>query len=135
MQVASLAGRAYPGPAMAGRRPSKGTSVFGDRLARFRKEQGLSQKALADRVGVSQQMVAYYETNATSPAVDVAQRCAEALGVPLSMLVDKTKPVRVRPGPRSHIEERIEKLRKLPRKQQELVLRMLDAALESASKG
>lgn len=120
---------------MAGRRPSKGTSVFGKRLAQIRKDRGLSQTQLAEKLGVSQTMVAYYEKQSPSPAVDVAQKCAEVLGVPLAALIDENRePKRVRPGPKSQLEERVEKIKKLPRRQQELVVALLDAFLEQNAK-
>lgn len=34
---------------------------FGERLATFRKARGITQKELADRIGTSQRMIAYYE--------------------------------------------------------------------------
>ena len=121
---------------MVGRRPSKGTSVFGKRLALLRKDRGLSQSELAVKLGISQTMVAYYENHSPSPAVDVAKRCADVLGVSLAALVDENKePRRVKPGPKSQLDERVEKVKGLPRRQQELVIALLDAFLEQNGRG
>jgi predicted transcriptional regulator len=80
-------------------------------------------------------MVAYYENQSPSPAVDVAQKCAEILGVPLAALVDENRePKRVRPGPRSQLDERVEKIKQLPRRQQDLVIALLDAFLDQNAK-
>lgn len=40
---------------------SSGTAGFGARLAELRKAAGFTQQQLADEVGVSRRMVAYYE--------------------------------------------------------------------------
>lgn len=44
---------------------------FGDRLRELRKGQGLTQKQLADRLGVVKSVVSYYESGERYPSYDV----------------------------------------------------------------
>ncbi len=124
--------RPYSVRVMAGRRPSRGKSVFGKRLAALREERGLTQAALAEQLGVAQQTVGYYESQSPSPTVEFAQQCASALGVAIDDLLDDGSMRKRKPGPRSPLDERIDALRtlSLPKKQLALLIRMLDAFIE-----
>ena len=69
------------------------TFAFGDRLKYLRKEYGLSQKALADKVFVSQQTVAKWETNKTTPNPETIILITNVLGITSDYLLgitDKT---------------------------------------------
>jgi transcriptional regulator with XRE-family HTH domain len=117
---------------MAGRRPSRGKSIFGKRLAAARESRGLTQAALADLLGVAQQTVGYYESQSPSPSVEFVRKCAEALEIPADELLDEQATERRKPGPRSALDERVDALRSmsLPKKQLGLLIRMLDAFIE-----
>jgi transcriptional regulator with XRE-family HTH domain len=60
---------------------------FPERLAALRKEKGLTQKALAERVGLHVMQVYRYESGASQPTLDVIRRLALALGVSADELV------------------------------------------------
>jgi len=60
---------------------------FGERLKQRRIERGLSQAALAERLGTSKQVISRYETGLRTPKITVARQCAEILGVPLHDLM------------------------------------------------
>jgi transcriptional regulator with XRE-family HTH domain len=115
---------------MAGRPATKPAPLFGQRLAAARKEKGLTQARLGELIGVSRELVDYYERRAPNPSLEFIQRAAEALGVEPGFFFEEGEPQRrKKPGPPSEFEQRLEQLRRLPRSQQELILRMLDAAL------
>jgi transcriptional regulator with XRE-family HTH domain len=123
--------RPYDLGAMAGRPPTRDAPLFGQRVAAFRKQAGLTQAKLAEQLGVSVALIAYYERNTPNPTVDVVQRLATFFGVPASHLLD-IEPTK-RPGKRgpvSEIEQRLAELQKLPRTKQRLLIRMLDAFIE-----
>jgi transcriptional regulator with XRE-family HTH domain len=92
----------------------------------------LTQAALANFLGVTQQTVGYYESQSPSPTVEFAKQCAVALEVRIDELLDDDVPRRGKPGPRSQFDERVEALRQLslPKNQQILLIRMLDAFIE-----
>ena len=59
--------------------PSKETS--GHRLAGLRRSRGISQRELARLTGISNRMIAYYETQAESLPAHALSKIAQALGV------------------------------------------------------
>ena len=61
-------------------------SIFGAMVRRQRKALGLSQVALAERIGVSLETVARVERGVTGVKFEMADRFAEALGVPTAAL-------------------------------------------------
>lgn len=56
-------------------------------IAKTRKEQGLSQQQLADRLHVTRQTVSSWETGRTLPDVDMLASIAAALGADLNYLI------------------------------------------------
>lgn len=60
---------------------------FARRLAAFRKERGLTQQALADRVGVHITQINRYETGDSQPSLDVIRRIVIALTVSADTLI------------------------------------------------
>lgn len=50
-------------------------------MAARRKERGLTQMELGERVGIAQRTVAAYESGERRPSIDVAQRLAKELDV------------------------------------------------------
>jgi len=66
---------------------------FGSRLAELRKAAGYTQTQLADALGISQRMVAYYESIEDNPLVRILLLLSETLGVSADELLG-TAPVR-----------------------------------------
>ena len=125
--------RAWPyDEAMAGRRPSSRTQpAVGKRLALARQRKGITQAELAELLGVSQSLVAHYETRATNPQLSFLENAAAVLNTSVAELIGEEPVVEQRkPGPRSQLDERIARVRLLPKKKQELVVRMIDAILD-----
>ncbi len=120
--------------AMSGRPSTREPSAFGKRLAALREQKGVTQTELAERLGVSQQLVAYYERRAPSPSLDFVEKLAAALDVQLGELIGNGSGTshRSRPGPVSQLEVRFERLRRLPRKKQLLAMKVIDTLLENA---
>ena len=117
---------------MAGGRPTNQKAPpFGERLAALRKAHGLSQADFAEKVGVSREMVNYYERRAKNPTADFVRKAARVLAVGADELLG-VKPLSPRkPGPTSKLQQKIELLRRLPETKQKLVLDLLDAVLAS----
>lgn len=123
----------YREEAMAGRPPSGEAPPFSRRLAALRKDRGLTQQQLAEGLGVKLSLIAYYERRARNPSLEVAGKFAAFFDVPIATLVDeKHQHARTKRGPPSELELRLERLRRLPRTKQEMILAMLDAALAQA---
>jgi transcriptional regulator with XRE-family HTH domain len=120
---------------MGGRPPTKEAPPFGQRVAAFRKKQGLSQKALAERLETTREVIDYYERRAMNPSLAFIERAAKSLDVSVAELLGSHPEIaRSRPGPSSQLAQRLEQIGKLPRKEQEFILRFLDTVLEKAGR-
>ncbi len=68
---------------------------LGSRLRALRQERDLSQRALAERSGLSPNAISLIERDEISPSVATLQRLAGALGVKMSYFFDETTQARV----------------------------------------
>src|SRR5262249_5971688 len=112
---------------MAGRPPKTPAPPFGRRISTLRKERGLSQEQFARLLGTTRGMVEYYERRARNPSLEVVQQVAQVLGATVAELAgeDSQKKPRTHPGPISKLEERFEQIRRLPRRQQAFILKII----------
>lgn len=115
--------RLAPLPAALGRED------FGDRLARIRKEKGISQVELARKVGLIQTLVSDYERGKLRLRADMIVRFAVALGVSADELLGlkSTKPAQ--DLPRLRLLRRAEQLQALTPNNRRVLLTMLEALL------
>jgi transcriptional regulator with XRE-family HTH domain len=114
---------------MAGRPPTRPAPPFGQKLAALRKERGLTQAQLAERMAVAREVVDYYERRAKNPSVETIQKVADALGAEPAYFLDGKKAEKRKPGPPSVVDEKLAEVKKLPRRKQEQLVRMIDAFL------
>lgn len=63
-------------------------STFSKNLRFYRKKKGLSQYDLADLTGLSQRMIAHYETVSNQPPLDKVELLANVLKIKTSELLD-----------------------------------------------
>ena len=61
--------------------------TLGTRIARLRKEQGLSQEAFAEQIGVSRQAVSKWESDASVPEVDKLVQISALFGVSIDSII------------------------------------------------
>ena len=123
----------YHAAFMIGRPPKKTAPPFGQRLSALRKERGYSQKELADLLQISRNNLAYYERSAKNPTTDFVTRCAEALDVKVTDLIEAETTRRKKTGPKPILEKQFEILRMMPKRDQEFVSKMIEHYL--AGKG
>ena len=64
--------------------------MFSDRIARLRKEKGLNQKQLAEKLGVSVDSVRRWEQGKRSPDVEMLRTLAQALSTTVSYISGET---------------------------------------------
>ena len=112
-------------------RPSKRQRPpLGERIATLRESAGLSQQQLAEKLGVNQQMVAYWERRAATLRPDQLAALAEALQVSVEQLLGKAAPkARSSTGPVGKARRIFEEVSKLPRKQQERIVGVVEDLL------
>lgn len=107
--------------------------TFGQRLARLRKARGFSQTELGQLVGLSQRMMTHYENQTSWPPGHLLPRLAEILGVSLDELMG-VQSVPDAPTPRrSRLWRKLREIEKLPRRDQQALLRTIEAFLAKAS--
>ncbi|MCD4749913.1 MAG: helix-turn-helix transcriptional regulator [Thermoanaerobaculales bacterium] len=61
--------------------------AFSQRLVSFRKEKGLTQQALADRVGIHVIQIHRYESGTSQPSLEVIKKLAVALSITTDALL------------------------------------------------
>lgn len=114
----------------AGRPTSKKPPAFGARLAKLRQEQGLSQAALAKIIGISQPMIEYYERRAKNPGVAFAVKAAKALGISTDELLGVKPSGKTKSGRKSKLDRYVDEIRKLPRAEQQYVVKFLEQVVK-----
>ena len=61
--------------------------TIGKRITKYRKEQKLSQEALAEKLNITRQTLSNYENDITSPDIDNANKLAKTLNISLDELL------------------------------------------------
>ena len=104
---------------------------FGQRLASLRKAAGFTQIELAAELGVSQRMVAYYESPAATPPANLLPQIAAALGVSIDDLFGVGAKRRlVKQDGDSRLRRRLLAIEKLAVAEKRQVLQVIDALIE-----
>jgi transcriptional regulator with XRE-family HTH domain len=107
---------------------------FGSRLAATRKARGLSQRDLAKRIGISNRMVAYYESQAKRPPAATLSTIAATLGVTTDHLLG-VEQLRVEPPQNSRLWKRLQVINKLPPKDQRKAVEFVELLAKAGSAG
>jgi transcriptional regulator with XRE-family HTH domain len=66
--------------------------VIGTRIAQLRKQAGLTQQELGPAAGLHGQTISDLERGVNTPVLTTLVAIAQALGIPLSELVDEPQP-------------------------------------------
>lgn len=107
--------------------------ALGVRIAELRKEQGLSQQALADQLGIAQQTFAHYEVGRARMPVSLLSELARIFGVAVDELLGMRNGTGKR-GPAPKFQKQLERIARLPRAKQRVVIEMLDGVLAQANR-
>jgi transcriptional regulator with XRE-family HTH domain len=107
------------------------TETLGARIARLRREKGLTQAELAQLLNVSQPVVSDYENDVIRLPTDALVQVSELLGVSTDELLG-IKATTPRASNSSSIKNRrlyrrMQEIEKLPRRDQEALLRTIEA--------
>jgi transcriptional regulator with XRE-family HTH domain len=111
-----------------------GNETFGQRLARLRKERGLTQSELASKMGLVQALVSEYERDKIRPYHEMVARFALALDVTTDELIGLNAPKRKHKSPRLRLQKRMLQIEELPTHQQKILLRTIDTILNAVQK-
>ena len=107
---------------------------FGQRLTALRKAAGYTQQELADEVGVSRRMIAYYEGQSEHPPTTLLPALAQALHVSADELLGLEPPVTTkRAGARprdNRLQRRLQQIENLPPEERRQLIQIVDAFIE-----
>lgn len=120
--------RAYAADMPMGRPPSKKRTALGSRIAAARQAAGLTQQELADKIGATQRVVAYWEREAVSLRADQLDALAGALHLSADDLLGRAQPKAraAAAGPIGKARKIFAAISKLPRHQQEKIFSILE---------
>lgn len=106
---------------------------FGRRLTTLREAAGYTQQALAEAVGISQRMIAYYETANGNPPVTSLKNLAKALSVSTDQLLGLEKVTNKNRPRDTRLWRRFTQVEKLPPDQKKKIVDILDAFLKAGN--
>jgi len=106
--------------------------TFGKRMARIRKAAGYSQRDLAKDIGISQRMVAYYESQSDFPPGALLPLIAKALSVSSDLLLGLKNEI----GDKlydARLLTRFRKVNSMSKSERRLVIQLIDRIIELES--
>lgn len=106
-----------------------GQGQLGERVARLRKEKGLTQVELAKALGVAQPIVSKYESGELRLHGELIIRLAELLGVSADELLGLVDRPRAGPAMDKRLARRLQGFDKLPKRDRDALTRTIDAFL------
>ena len=117
------------------RRPAHGdvdaiNAAIGARIARARKERGMSQVALAERIGAAQNLLSAYEGGRARIGSDVLLKIAQALKVSADVLLGLGSRPAEFELPARRLMRRLAQFHRIPRRRQDSLLGTIDAVLD-----
>lgn len=108
----------------------KAPGGFGSRLATLRKQAGLSQTALAQEIGISQRMMAYYEGPSAFPPATLLPAIARVLGVSVEALLGTETAKRKTKAVDTRMQHRLQQIASLPTEKRRQIMQLVDAFIE-----
>jgi len=130
-QSSIFSNRAYIISMPGGRPKTRKGTEFGERLSKMRQSAGLTQTQLAEKVGVSQKVVTYWERESVGLKADQLILVAEALSVSVDSLLGRPAP-KSKGGPVGKTRQVFEQVSTLPRRQQERITGVVEALIAQA---
>jgi transcriptional regulator with XRE-family HTH domain len=110
-----------------------GQETVGQRLARLRRERGWTQKQIAERTGLIQELVSNYEMDKLRLNADMTLRFAEVLEVSTDELLRGSKStVAGKKQPSIKLVRRMQQIEELPPYEQRALLTTIDKFLAAA---
>jgi transcriptional regulator with XRE-family HTH domain len=111
-----------------------GPDSLGQRISHFRKQRGLTQVQLAQKIGITQNLVSAYECDRLGLQADMLARFAIALDVSADSLLGLNRSARSLDAPSLPLLRRFIKIQSLPPFHQKALLKTIDMFLKAADK-
>jgi len=124
--------KSYGGCMAKGRPPKKEASAFGQRLRTLRENSQLTQRDVAESLGISQPSYVSWERKDVGLTESQLRKLAEILSVKVSDLFeDNTQPKQN--GPIGRARKSFQQLNELPRSKQKTILDVVDIMMKTKS--
>lgn len=107
--------------------------TIGRRLARMRRARGVTQVELAAKIGLVQSNVSDYERDVCRPNADMVLKIARLLDVSTDELLGHRTSAKAPPLASTRLLKRMARIQQLPRRDQQAVIRTIDAFLAKSS--
>lgn len=104
--------------------------TFGQRMARIRQKKGYSQRDLAAETGISQRMIAYYESQSEYPPTHILPVIAKVLEVSSDQLLGMEKIKSNLKTKDNRLWRRFHQIEKLDQIQRRQIIQVLDTYIE-----
>ncbi len=115
---------------MPARIKSELATGFGERLSSLRKAAGITQTAMAEEVGISQRMMAYYESPTAYPPANLLPLFASTLGVSVDALLGIETAKRRTKAIDTRMQRRLQQIEKLDAPEKRQILQLIDSFIE-----
>lgn len=103
---------------------------FGRRLAELRKAAGYTQTQLADEIGATRRMIAYYESESQHPPANILVDLSKALNITTDELLGIT-PKRKIKQPDTRLQRRMQAIEKMGADKKRQILQIIDTFIEA----
>jgi transcriptional regulator with XRE-family HTH domain len=110
---------------------NKQLSEVGQRVAEARRRVGLTQVQLAEKLGVSQQVITFWEREAPAPKAEMLAKLSQVLGASADDLLGISEKIKKK-GPTSRLEQCFEVMANMPRRKQERILGIVETIIQQA---
>lgn len=114
---------------------SSDVETIGQRLARLRRERGMTQVEMAERLGVAQPVVSDYERGELRLHGQLIVKLTQILGVSSEELLGLEAPKARSTATDRRFLRRLQEIERLPRRDQQALLRTIDSFLKAARIG
>jgi len=109
-----------------------GKETIGERIARLRKEKGLSQKELAKKMGLIQELISAYELNKRKLTAEMVARFAKALEVSCDIIIGYKTNGKKRLKLNLRLMKRLHRIKNLTEYKQKKIISVIDSLLRDA---
>jgi len=112
---------------------SNGVDQIGARIKRFRLKRGFSQAELAEKVGLSREAIAAYESGRVHLLDDMVARLAVALSISSDELLGLKPTTKSEASSGLRLTRRLRELDQLPEQKRKAILKTLDDLIRANS--
>jgi transcriptional regulator with XRE-family HTH domain len=112
---------------------TESSESIGDRIAYYRKAKGLTQKQIAEKIGIDRILISDYERGRIRLYDEMLGRFALALGVTTDTLLGLNPPAHEQENPSLRLMKRVIEIDKLPEQKKKAILKTLDDLIKANS--